>query len=112
MYYLYSNSTLVKRQDKNYSEVISKHLCDIKHNFEKYLDENELGKLLSHDVPESYASLYWTYKKNIDKSCDLSYFWILFKLVGDELDAAEQKRIEYCVEQQGNNVQMAADHEN
>ena len=104
--------TLMKKQDVKYTEIISKYLCDTRRHFEDYLKENEIGNALSHDVPESYASLYWTYRKDVDKSCDLSYFWIMLKLVGDELDATEQTRIEYCVEQQENNVQMVADYEN
>ena len=104
--------TLLKKQDVKYSELVSNYLCGIRRYFEDYLKENKIGKTLSHDVPESYASLYWAYRKDVDRSCDLSYFWILLKLVGDELAVTEQTRIEYCVEQQEKNAQMVADYEN
>lgn len=103
--------TQMKRQDANYSEIISKYLKDARRDFEEYLEEKEIGNTLSHEVPESYASLYWMYRNEVDRFCDLSYFWILLKLIDDELDATEQKRVEYCVEQQENNVQMVTDHE-
>lgn len=104
--------TLLKKQDVKYSEVVSNYLCDTRCHFENYLKDKKIGNTLSHDVPESYVSLYWTYRKDVDRSCDLSYFWILLKLVGDELTVTEQTRIEYCVEQQEKNAQMVADYEN
>ena len=66
---------------------------------------------LAHEVPEGYSDLYWRYKDNIDSSCDLPYFWLLLKLVGDEFDENEQKRVEYCINQQRNHVQMATEYE-
>ncbi len=104
--------TLLKKHDVKYSEVISNYLCDTRRHFEDYLKNNKIGNTLSHDVPESYASLYWTYRKDVDKLCNLSYFWILLKLVGDELTVTEQTRIEYCVEQEEKNAQMVTDYEN
>lgn len=104
--------TLLKKQDVKYSEVISNYLFDTRRHFEDYLKDNKIGITLSHDIPESYASLYWIYRKDVDKSCDLSYFWILLKLVGDELAVTEQTRIKYCIEQHEKNAQMVADYEN
>lgn len=103
---------LLKKQDVKYSEVVSKYLCDIKCYFEDYLKNNKIGNTLSHDAPESYANLYCIYRKDVDVLCDLSYFRILLKLVGDELTVTEQTRIKYCVEQQEKNAQMIADYEN
>ena len=103
--------TLVKRQDAKYIEVVSKNIREIQQNFEAYLDKNEMRSNLAHEVPESYSELFWQYKENIDSSCDLSYFWLLLKLVDDELDENERKRVEYCINQQGNHVQMATEHE-
>ncbi|MCI6429387.1 MAG: hypothetical protein MSA72_00620 [Lachnospiraceae bacterium] len=105
-------ATLVKRQDVKYIEVVSKNIHEIQQNFEEYLYKNEMRSNLSHEVPESYSVLFWQYKERIDSSCDLPYFWLLLKLVDDELDENEQKRVEYCINQQGNHVQMATEHEN
>jgi hypothetical protein len=102
----------VKKQDVTYSKIVTNYLKEVKQDFANYLKEYEMTNTLSPEVPESYATLYWRYKKEIDKLCDLPYFWVLLKIVDKEFDTIEQIRVEYCIEQQANNLQMIAEYEN
>lgn len=102
----------VKKQDVTYSKIVTNYLKEVKQDFANYLKEYEMTNTLSPEVPESYATLYWRYKKEIDKLCDLPYFWVLLKIVDKEFDTIEQTRVEYCIEQQANNLQMIAEYEN
>ena len=76
----------VKKQDANYSKIVENYLKEVKQDFANYLKEYETTNVLSPEVPESYATLYWKYKKEIDKSFDLPYFWILLKMADKEFD--------------------------
>lgn len=102
----------VKKQDVTYSKIVTNYLKEVKQDFANYLKEYEMTNTLSPEVPESYATLYWRYKKEIDKLCDLPYFWVLLKIVDKEFDTIEQIRVECCIEQQANNLQMIAEYEN
>lgn len=101
----------VKKQDVNYSKIVTKYLKEAKQYFAEYFQKYKTENSLSQEIPESYAMLYWKYKKDIDKSFDIPYFWVLLKLVDKEFDKIEKNRVEYCVGQQAKNIQMVAEYE-
>ena len=103
--------TQVKRNDKNYTEILLSHLQECKNTIEKFFEGDEKRNTLKHDVPEGYASLYLDYKKDVDESCDLSFFLILLKVVGVELSENMQTQIAYSVEQHNKNEHMIANYE-
>lgn len=102
--------TLIRRGDKTYIDIISSELDRIKTDFSKFIEQHCQSASLSHDIPESYAMLYWDYTNCESESDDVEYFWILLKLIGDDVDSPLKERVKYGIEQLRNNAKEIAEH--